>query len=276
MTPPTTADDAMMGMGAWNGFLENSDRVSLDNHPYFAFDTPPHTEALSAFPAMACNNWGGQFNTSFREFGLTQGGEFSFAINDCGLWVTNVDEGTRYEGTYPGFTRSYGSCDQWTDATDWDADRKEGFKNFIMAGMDATTNYFFWTCVAPCLLCRAVVSRSTPADDPPLRPASWKIGASTQFSHPVNPMWNYQQGLKDGYAPTDPREADGYCASIGIRNSNWDGTLDSWMTGGAGAGVGVVTTAPWPPASMSSVNAAQMTQIPQLTQTGTPVTLAGP
>lgn len=137
----------MMGMGAWNGFLQNSDRVSLDNHPYFAFDSPPHTEPLSAFPAMACNNWGGQFNTSFREFGLTNGGEFSFAINDCGLWVTNVDEGTRYEGTYPGFTRSYGSCDEWTDATSWSTDRKEGFKNFIMAGMDATTNYFFWTCV---------------------------------------------------------------------------------------------------------------------------------
>lgn len=141
----------MTGIGGWSGFLTNGDRVSIDNHPYFAFDTP-HTETLDQFPAMACNTWGPQFNGSRSNFGFTNGGEFSFAINDCGLWVTNVDEGTRYQGTFPGFTTNMGSCDPWTDWTTWDDDKKQGFQNFILAAMDATRDYFFWTYVPPPLL----------------------------------------------------------------------------------------------------------------------------
>jgi glucan 1,3-beta-glucosidase len=89
-------------------------------------------------------------------------------------------------------------------------------------------------------------------------------------------MWNYKLGLQEGWSPKDPRAAEGYCASIGVSNDDWDGTFQAWQTGGSGAGEDVVIDHPWPPTAMTSVSAAAMTLIPQLTTTGTPVTLPGP
>lgn len=119
--------------------------------------------------------------------------------------------------------------------------------------------------------------RCPPLTPLPLRPHdhSWKIGASTQFSYDVNPMWHYRLGLERGWAPKDPRKADGVCSGLGF-DTAFSGTLAAANAGGAGAGVNVATRNAWPPASFTNINAAQMTSIPQFTQTGTPITLPGP
>ena len=71
-------------------------------------------------------------------FGLTTAGEFSNAINDCGLFVNGVNLGTRYEGNYTGGPwPRIGSCEQWTDYTTWSADMKQDIKQFALASMDA-------------------------------------------------------------------------------------------------------------------------------------------
>lgn len=92
--------DGFNGVKSWANFLSGGDRISLDTHTYVAFDEPPHTDGLAAFPAMACRNWQGQVKDSMSAFGLTNAGEWSFAINDCGHWVTGVDLGTRWEGQF--------------------------------------------------------------------------------------------------------------------------------------------------------------------------------
>jgi hypothetical protein len=72
------------------------------------------------------------------DFGLTVAGEFSNAITDCGLYVTGIGMGTRYEGTYNGGGgQKFGDCAQWTDYQNFDSAMKKGLKAFNMASMDA-------------------------------------------------------------------------------------------------------------------------------------------
>ena len=107
-------------------------------------------------------------------------------------------------GNYTSWTTYVGSCENWNDSTDWSAGTIQGFQDFALASMDALQNYFFWT---------------------------WKIGNSTNFSYDVNPMWHYRLGLERGWAPKDPRSAEGHCAGLGVNNA-FTGTLDAWNTGG--------------------------------------------
>jgi glucan 1,3-beta-glucosidase len=80
--------------------------------------------------------------------------------------------------------------------------------------------------------------------------------------------------------PTDPREAVGMCASLGVSGgAPFDGTYpEPWMTGGAGAGdipPSVSAQYPWPPSSISSAGAAG-SLLPTYTPTGTIPTLPPP
>lgn len=76
-------------------------------------------------------------NQSMSAFGLTAAGEFSNAINDCGLYVNGVGLGTRYEGTYPGYTTKVGDCTPWEDYSAWNQSLKDSTKQFAMSSMDA-------------------------------------------------------------------------------------------------------------------------------------------
>lgn len=73
--------------------------------------------------------------------------------------------------------------------------------------------------------------------------------------------------------PTDPRKAVGQCGG----GSPFDGPLQSFQTGGAGAGqipASVTSSLAWPPATIS--NAGAITLLPSYTPTASLVTLPGP
>lgn len=73
-------------------------------------------------------------------FGITAAGEFSNAINDCGTYVNGVGLGTRYEGTFPGWTEpAVANCSTWLDYQNYDQPTKDGLKQFAMASMDSLT-----------------------------------------------------------------------------------------------------------------------------------------
>jgi len=78
--------------------------------------------------------------------------------------------------------------------------------------------------------------------------------------------------------PTDPREAVGMCASLGLSGTAFDGTYPQpWMTGGAGAGAiapSVTAEFPWLPSSMNAD--APVSLLPTYTPTGTIPTLPPP
>ncbi|KAF8525997.1 glycoside hydrolase family 5 protein [Hysterangium stoloniferum] len=239
--PYLVIHDAFGGLSSWQGFLPNSDRIALDTHPYVAFDGQPNTQPLSDFATIPCNGWAPGINSSQLNFGVTVAGEFSNAVNDCGLWIRGVGG----QPTYPD------DCSVWQDASKWDSSVVSGLKQFMTSSMDSLQNYFFWT---------------------------WKIGNSSISNKVESPLWSYQLGLQVGVIPTDPREAYGACSSLGVDSgSPFRGTYSAWQTGGAGAGTiapSLSSEFPWPPASIAGVEAVSL--LPTYTNTGPIETLPMP
>lgn len=222
--------------------MTGADRIALDTHPYFAFDGA-NTDPISSYVAKPCSRWGSDINTTQSTFGIITAGEWSVAINDCGLFVDGVGATVAYAG---------GSCDQWNEWENWDQTTKDDLKNFALATMDALQNWFFWT---------------------------WKIGNSTVDNAVRAPFWSYKLGLDNGWLPTDPREAEGACASLGQAPGNlFSGTFQPWQTGGTGAGqfqAAATATFTWPPTSLNP-DYPIGAYLPTYTPTGTHTTLAVP
>ncbi|KAF9012075.1 glycoside hydrolase superfamily, partial [Cyathus striatus] len=150
--------------------------ITLDSHPYMCFQGQSDA-AMSTYATAPCDAWGSLVNISMANFGLTNAGEWSNAVTDCGLFLNGVGAGTRYEGTFPGVTSSQGSCDEWTDWQSYNAGMKRDIMNCALASMDALQDYFFWT---------------------------WKIGNSSVMGKVESPAWSYQLGLEQGWMPKDP------------------------------------------------------------------------
>jgi glucan 1,3-beta-glucosidase len=115
----------------------------MDSHPYLCFGTQSDAP-MSSYINTPCTNWAGNVNKSMSDFGLTTAGEWSNAVTDCGLWVTGVDQGTRYEGDYVlGSFPRIGSCEPWTDYQNWTPAFKADMKSFALSSMDALQVHFF-------------------------------------------------------------------------------------------------------------------------------------
>ena len=128
----------------------------------------------------ACG-WGGGANDSSTNYGITIGGEWSNAVNNCGKWLNGVDSTPTYVSS------GSGTCEGWEDWQNWTQERRDGLAGYALANMDALQHWFFWT---------------------------WRIGNSTEMGYPTSPMWHYKLGLEQGWMPKDPRVAGGYCGRV--------------------------------------------------------------
>ncbi|KAI0753525.1 glycoside hydrolase [Daedaleopsis nitida] len=151
--PMISMHDGFTGPANWAGFLTGADRVALDTHPYFAFNGNANREPLNVtadggdgttlggkWPKQACQSWADDMNTSRSTFGVTIAGEFSNAMNDCGLFVDGISPTGQ-----PGGARYGPDCDYWEDAAGWSDATKQGLLQFALASMDALGDFFFWT-----------------------------------------------------------------------------------------------------------------------------------
>ncbi|KAF8827374.1 hypothetical protein HHX47_DHR4000380 [Lentinula edodes] len=223
----------------WEGFLSGADRLALDQHPYLAF--MGDTSSVDAMATKPCE-WAIATNQSSKAFGITLGGEFSTAINDCGLWLNGIGPGS-----------SNPECPMWDDWASYNASTIASLKQVTLATMDALQNFFFWT---------------------------WKIGNSTVLGTSSSPLWHYKLGLQQGWVPSDPREAVGHCESVLSSSEIFDGSYPVTATGGAGAGTVLpaqTSSHVFPPPSLApSFAETQMTLLPTYTPTGTVKTLFAP
>ncbi|KAJ8594245.1 glycoside hydrolase family 5 protein [Rhizopogon salebrosus TDB-379] len=251
--PYIAIHDGFLGTAAWADFLQGSDRIILDTHPYFAFDGSSNGQPIATgtglsaggiWPQQACNAWGPGMNTSQTAFGVTIAGEFSDGYNQCGLFLMGV-----------GNTDSYGdSCSLFLDSSQWNATMKAGFYEFALASMDALQNWFFWT---------------------------WKIGNSSTTNTVQSPLWSYQLGLQEGWIPTDPRTSVGTCAALEAAGPQFDGTYAAYQTGGPGAGTIVASSvssySQYPPTPINGLTAgAIQSLLPTYTSTSAIPTLPPP
>lgn len=255
--------DGFIGLDTWNGFLTGADRLGLESHYYFAFSPDNFGSSLRQMVTRPCQWWAGSFNTSTRDFGLTIGGEWSLAVNDCGLWLNSVTEGAYFDGTHSGSSQYYGSCEQYTDVSQFSDDFKQQLQDFTLANMDTFQNFMFWT---------------------------WKTQRNLTSGLPYNPLWCYSCGLEYGYVPTDPAAARGACQRLGDQygtggygtNVPLTSPLAASMTGGTATTSSIAASqlsqyGAWPPPSLTNLPASNL---PVYTATGSepayPTTLVSP
>ncbi|KAF8638922.1 hypothetical protein AX17_001835 [Amanita inopinata Kibby_2008] len=245
--PYIAIHDGFQAVQVWEGFLQGSDRIMMDKHKYFSFggpqedplDVPGSDGSLGGrWPLQACNTWGPANNISRETFGLTFSGEFAASPNDCGLFLRGAH----------GHPQT-GNCDVFNDWEKYTPDMKEGIKNFVMASMDAFGDWFFWT---------------------------WKIAASQTSGRIETPLWSYQLGLRNGWIPSDPRDAIGKCQSLGSKSEPFDGTYQPWQTG-TPSSIPASSTSnfPWPPATVPRAD-VPVSLLPTYTETASVVTLPVP
>ncbi|KAK7044363.1 glycoside hydrolase [Favolaschia claudopus] len=249
--PYVSFHDGFIGPDKWAGFLPNADRASLDFHPYLCFggqSASPITQRQND----PCDAWGATINNTMQNFGFIVAGEFSNAVTDCGTYVNGVGQGSRYDGTFTldGHHDRLGSCeDDWLNYKNWDQPTKDAYKTFAKSSMDALQNFFFWT---------------------------WKIGPASSGNIEA-PHWSYSLGLQEGWMPTDPREAVGQCGN----KNPFAGSLQSWQTGGAGAGQipqDFLDANSWPPPFVlfPGDQTSPLNVLPTYAPVGTPITMPGP
>jgi len=140
-------------------------------------------------------------------------------------------------------------CPVWDTWENYTTETKANLQNFAMAQMDSLQQWFFWT---------------------------WKVGPSSVDNSVRAPLWSYQLGLDNGWIPANPRDALGYCASLGIaQDAPFNGTYLPWQTGGPGAGTidpaDLATFGQWPPPSVGIVGDDAL--LPTYTATGPVPTL---
>ena len=115
--------------------MRGADRLTIDTHPYRCFGGQSNLP-MSGHARAPCE-WASVVNTSMSDFGLTNAGEWSNAVNDCGLFLNGVGLGTRYEGDFPGVTNRVGSCSDWTDYQRYTPEMKSAIMDYALSTMDA-------------------------------------------------------------------------------------------------------------------------------------------
>ncbi|KAJ7228427.1 glycoside hydrolase family 5 protein [Mycena pura] len=242
--PYIAIHDGFQSVDSWAGYLQGSDRIILDTHPYFSFggiDTSPIAvdddkgNPGGKWPAQACNSWGPSINTSQSDFGVTIAGEWAASPNDCGYFL----RGAGAESTNP-------QCPEYDAYQDFNDTMKAGILDYVLASMDATRDWFFWT---------------------------WKIGPNMAGAI-GSPLWSYQLGLREGWIPKDPRTASGKCVAVGLIPIPFNGTYAPWATGGVTSSIPASSTAsfPWPPTAVSNA-VVPVSLMPTFTPTGPIITM---
>ncbi|KAJ7490343.1 glycoside hydrolase family 5 protein [Mycena galericulata] len=241
--PYIAIHDGFQSLASWADFLQGSDRIMLDTHPYFSFggiDTSPiavndaQGNPGGKWPLQACSSWGPTINASQTAFGVTIAGEFAASPNACGYFLVGVGP----ENPNP-------QCPEYDDYLNYNDTMKAGLLNYVLASMDANQDWFFWT---------------------------WKIGRNMAGAI-GSPSWSYQLGLEQGWIPSDPRTANGKCAALGLAPSPFNGTYAPWATG-VTSSIPASSTAsfPWPPTSISNA-VVPVTLMPTYTSTGSIITM---
>lgn len=86
------------------------------------------------FPFLWIVEQGWSSQCSQTTFGVTISGEWASSPNDCGYFLRGVGA----ESTNP-------QCPQWDDYQNYNDTMKAGILNYVLASMDATRDWFFWT-----------------------------------------------------------------------------------------------------------------------------------
>lgn len=120
-----------------NGFYN----VVIDHHHYQVFSVGELERSIDEHIAVACE-WG---NQATSEYHWNLCGEWSAALTDCAKWLNGVGRGARHDAS---FSDTYiGSCEGSQDITTWSDEKKNNYRRYVEAQLDAFEKrggWIFW------------------------------------------------------------------------------------------------------------------------------------
>ncbi|KAI8167398.1 putative glucan 1,3-beta-glucosidase D [Colletotrichum sp. SAR 10_70] len=197
--------DGFMGLGNWQGKMTGYSDLALDVHQYVIFNTDQIVYTHQKKVQYACDGWTQQAEQSMDTstgYGPTLFAEWSQADTDCAKYVTNVNWGNRWTGTYDTGNSSTSiltprcptedsqcSCDKANgDPSGFSSDYKQFLQMFAEAQMHSFEKGWGW----------------------------WYWTWDTESS----PLWSYKKGLAAGILPAKAYDRDFDCS----------GTVPSWSS----------------------------------------------
>lgn len=140
--------DGFQDLSAWQGFMQppTFNDVWLDHHQYSVFQNDQVALSRQDRLQFFCN-MRDTLASSQRNL-YTVVGEWSNAITDCARYVNSRNQGSRYDGSYPGSTR-IGSCKGKSGSG---ANFSQDYKNYLKQIFDTQRNVYetgsgwiYWT-----------------------------------------------------------------------------------------------------------------------------------
>ncbi|KAI0133661.1 glycoside hydrolase family 5 protein [Xylariales sp. AK1849] len=205
--------DGFMGLQNWQGKLTGLDGLVLDVHQYVIFNNDQIIYTHQEKVKYACDGWTQQTELSLDTstgFGPTMFAEWSQADTDCSQYVTNVNWGNRWEGTYnsgnastDALTPKCPAQDSTCDCTSANADvstYSDDYKSFLkmfaeaqMVSFEKGWGWWYWT---------------------------WDTESA--------PLWSYKQGLAAGILPSKAYDKDFECNDDDIPDFKAEGLSETY------------------------------------------------
>ncbi|CCH44900.1 Glucan 1,3-beta-glucosidase 2 [Wickerhamomyces ciferrii] len=121
--------------------------VVIDHHHYQVFSGAENKLSIDDHVKLACS-WG---EDSTKEPHWNLCAEWSAALTDCQKWLNGVGIGARYDGSFnkdPSENANIGTCAGSQDITQWTEEKKDNYRKYIEAQLDAFEKrggWVYWT-----------------------------------------------------------------------------------------------------------------------------------
>ena len=120
--------------------------VLVDHHHYQVFSPEEVGRTIDEHISVVCE----QGKETLTEAHWNVVGEWSAALTDCTKWLNGVGIGARYDGSFvKNQDTSYwiGSCEGSQDISTWTSDKKDNYRKYIEAQLDAyeiRNGWIYW------------------------------------------------------------------------------------------------------------------------------------
>jgi aryl-phospho-beta-D-glucosidase BglC (GH1 family) len=185
--------DGFQGLDRWNIPLNKKDfpKSALDMHDYIAFSPDIYKVEQSKIANIPCEGWKTKYKNARTNLTMTITGEFSAAVNDCGIYLNGVKLGNRFNGDFdhPSLNGDNNAkpctkcaCYQYTNYKGYTTEYIKFLKKFVERQMEVYElgggGWFFW---------------------------------NFRTEDHLSPSWDFLLGLEQGWIPKDVNKRENKC-----------------------------------------------------------------
>jgi aryl-phospho-beta-D-glucosidase BglC (GH1 family) len=191
--PWLTYSDGFQEIDRWGLTLNKTSfpKSALDIHDYVAFSSDVYKLDQSKIANIPCEGWKTKYQRSKDHFAMTVTGEFSAAVNDCGVYLNGMKLGSRLNGDFdhPSLNGDNNAkpctncaCYKYTNYGNYTTEFKGFLKKFVERQMETFEagggGWFFW---------------------------------NFRTQDHLSPAWDFLLGVEQGWIPNNVNKRENSC-----------------------------------------------------------------